>query len=706
MSWGPATPPKPMAVAIYVRVSTEEQRERQSIRTQLEFGERYCALHNLPVFRIYSDDGISGTVPLERRPEGSQIFADAKVGKFKQLLVYRLDRLGRDTRLILNAVAEFEKLGVRISSMTEEFDTGTATGRLMLTLLSGFASHERDVIRERSVAGTFRVAETGAWLGGIVPYGYRKVGEKRNARLVVCEDVIPGAAMSEADVIREVFRIAAAEKKSCIVIAERLNQLRIPCAYTRDDRLLLRGKRKQKTSGLWRPGRIRGLLVNKTYMGIHEFGKRSTTKRQVVARPVPAIVDEATWNKAQKTLAANFLFCARGTRNRYLLRGLIKCGLCGLTYSGIPGGAHNRKAVSYYRCNGIHSRGLFGKIGENCPSKGVRGDHLEKLVWSDIDGFLRNPGPVLQQLRAKLETDSSETDKLKARERRLEGLLAAKATERSRVVGLYRRGRLTDADLDQQMGEIGQEELGLQAQLEEVRDRMRSAGTISTNLGSAEKLLAKLRKRLDKPVSWECKRQLVEALVSCIRVDTVETYGVSQPKVTITYRFEKPNELERAVPTETFLHSAIRIPVNPETVGDHIRLRRLKLKLLQKQLAERLGVEETTIHNWEGNHRRPGFECMPAIIEFLGYNPLPPATTLAERLVRGRTSLGLSQKEAARRMSVDPTTLAKWERDEREPAGDFATRVMRFLAKAEDHWRGPGRGSSRAGISEDVRALA
>src|SRR5579859_311974 len=180
-----------MAVAVYVRVSTEEQRERQSIVTQREFGQRFTQLHGLAVYRVYSDDGVSGTVPLENRPEGCQILRDARLRKFDQLLVYKLDRLGRETRLILNAVAELEKLGVRVRSMTEEFDTGTATGRLMLTLLSGFASHERDVIRERSVAGTFRVAEAGAWLGGIAPYGYRKVGEKRDAHIVVSEEPIP-----------------------------------------------------------------------------------------------------------------------------------------------------------------------------------------------------------------------------------------------------------------------------------------------------------------------------------------------------------------------------------------------------------------------------------------------------------------------------------------------------------------------------------
>ena len=158
----------------------------------------------------------------------------------------------------------------------------------MLTMLSGFASHEREVIRERSVAGTNRVAESGAWLGGIVPYGYRKVGEKRDAHLVISEDPIPGLAMSEADVIREIFRMAAVERKSCRVIAARLNDLRIPCAYVRDDRLLLRGKRRQRTAGVWRPGRVRALITNKTYMGTHEFGKRSTSGRPVISRPAPA----------------------------------------------------------------------------------------------------------------------------------------------------------------------------------------------------------------------------------------------------------------------------------------------------------------------------------------------------------------------------------------------------------------------------------
>src|SRR5204863_4586334 len=140
---------------------------------------RYCELHELSIHHIYCDEGISGTIPLHLRPDGKRILEDARLRKFDQLLVFKLDRLGRDTRLILNSVAELEKYGVRVRSMTEEFDTATATGRLMLTMLSGFAAHERELIRERSVAGTNRLAEAGAWLGGVVPYGYLQSRRER-----------------------------------------------------------------------------------------------------------------------------------------------------------------------------------------------------------------------------------------------------------------------------------------------------------------------------------------------------------------------------------------------------------------------------------------------------------------------------------------------------------------------------------------------
>jgi site-specific DNA recombinase len=540
-----------MPVAVYARVSTEEQRERQSIETQYEFGDRFCKMYTLPVFRVYGDDGVSGTIPLDRRPLGSQILRDARLGKFDQLLVYKLDRLGRETRLILNAVYDLEKLGVRVRSMTEDFDASSATGKLMLTMLSGFAAHEHAVIRERSLAGTNRVAATGAWLGGIVPFGYRKTGAKATGRLVVSDEPIPGVDLSEAEVIRLIYKMAAVERKSCYDIAARLNQLQIPCAYQRDNRLVSRGKRKQRTSGLWRPARVRNMLINTTYKGLHQFGKRTSNKgRTLISRPVPAIVDEKTWDKAQENLKAHFLFGVRSTRNQYLLRGVMKCSLCDLTYIGVANIRPSGKHEFYYRCNGNHgARGLYGANGERCPSKAVRGEELEAMVWADVEEFLRKPSIVIERLQARMRTDANDTAKDRERLRRLRLLLEGKAGERNKIVGLYRRGRLNDAELDQQAEEIDKEAAGLAAQVTELEGKLGSTDSNGAVLESAGALLTRLRQRLDQPLTHERKRQLVELLVGGIRIETIRDGEKRENIVTVTYRF--PSAVDTCTDTDS-----------------------------------------------------------------------------------------------------------------------------------------------------------
>jgi DNA-binding transcriptional regulator YiaG len=101
--------------------------------------------------------------------------------------------------------------------------------------------------------------------------------------------------------------------------------------------------------------------------------------------------------------------------------------------------------------------------------------------------------------------------------------------------------------------------------------------------------------------------------------------------------------------------------------------------MLQKNVAEQLGVNKTSVFNWEANTSAPEIRYIPAIIRFLGYNPLPEATGWGERLVRHRTTLGMPQKEAARRLGVDQGTLARWEQGKREPQGAFLGRVKRFV---------------------------
>lgn len=105
------------------------------------------------------------------------------------------------------------------------------------------------------------------------------------------------------------------------------------------------------------------------------------------------------------------------------------------------------------------------------------------------------------------------------------------------------------------------------------------------------------------------------------------------------------------------------------TIGDHLRKRRLDLGLLQRDLADRLGVTESTVTNWELNRTEPELRFLPGIFSLLGFDPRPVGATLAEQLVTFRTAQGLSQEGAARILGVDPGTLSRWERGLRTPAG-------------------------------------
>nr|WP_286176882.1 recombinase family protein [Lysinibacillus sp. SDF0063] len=129
--------------------------------------------------------------------------------------------------------------------------------------------------------------------------------------------------------------MVANQGQSCIKVSEYLNALGVPTAYARDDRKVTRGKRKQKTAGIWRPSRIRGIITSTTYYGLHIYGKWSKRKRDLIEREVPAIVDIETWEKAQAVLRSNQIEAMRNTKNQYLLRSLLKCQCCGLTYVGI-----------------------------------------------------------------------------------------------------------------------------------------------------------------------------------------------------------------------------------------------------------------------------------------------------------------------------------------------------------------------------------
>jgi transcriptional regulator with XRE-family HTH domain len=129
----------------------------------------------------------------------------------------------------------------------------------------------------------------------------------------------------------------------------------------------------------------------------------------------------------------------------------------------------------------------------------------------------------------------------------------------------------------------------------------------------------------------------------------------------------------------------LHLGVDAVKLGDHLRKRRLDLGLLQKEVGSIIGVDETTIHNWENNRSSPSLYAVPKVIRFLGYNPLPSSpTTLGEKLLSYRKLNGITQEELARRLGVDPTTLARWERGKSRPMENNLQAIKQLFDKTCD----------------------
>ena len=260
---------RPERVALYLRVSSEDQRERATIELQREFLEQYRELYGLEVAGVYQDDGVSGTVALHERPGGQRLLADGRGGKFGAVLVYRLDRLGRSLLVIVDAHDRLQEGGVALRSATEPIDTSTPSGRLIFQMLASFAEYERASIRERTQAGQRRAYKNGRH-GGAIPYGY---------------DIAPDGAFvvveEEAAVVRQIITNIAEGGSSAYAETRRLNAEGVPSQGTRY-------KGRARTNGeSWADSSVSDIVNQRAYSGTHVVRLEGG---ETIERPVPAIV--------------------------------------------------------------------------------------------------------------------------------------------------------------------------------------------------------------------------------------------------------------------------------------------------------------------------------------------------------------------------------------------------------------------------------
>jgi site-specific DNA recombinase len=383
-----------MRVCLYQRISTDEDHQPTSLKTQRERLERYCdAMEDWRVVAAYEDQA-SGT-SLDR-PGLQQALDLAREKRVDLLLVYRVDRLSRKVRQLAGVCEELDQLGVVLKSATEPFDTGSPAGRMMLQMLGVFAEFEHASIVDRVTAGLERRVREGKWMSGRTPYGYTR---DKETKLLVPDGV-------KAPVVRRIFDLYAEGKLGTTAIARTLDAEAAP------------PPRKQG----WSPNALQLILANPAYRGLVRWSRET---HPGLHEP---LVNDETFEKAQEILRrrGEDASLRRGNPSDFLLSGLVRCHHCGRAYVGTS--AHGRNGrYTYYACS---TRYKYGPA--KCNGDRLSKDRLEAAVLTQIAELYRD-GHLIERALADL-AEATESERPQVEEQ-----LASSRAEIARVEGKLER---------------------------------------------------------------------------------------------------------------------------------------------------------------------------------------------------------------------------------------------------------------------------
>ena len=476
--------------AIYTRVSSNQQREAHTIASQTAALVEWAATLELEVPQqwVFEDEGYSGAT-LER-PGLEQVRDLAAAGDIQVVLVHSPDRLSRKYAYQVLLTEEFGRHGVETRFLNGP-SNATAEDQLLVQFQGMIAEYERAQILERSRRGKRHRARAGeiSVLGG-APYGYRYIRKRDDnpAAYVVIE--------AEARVVRDVYEHYTGSGWSIAAITRWLNEQGVPT---------------RKVGTRWERSTVWAMLRNPAYRGTACFGKTRRARRQRVTRPlrlrggaasrdsahherpreewieipVPAIVDESTFARAQELLHENKVHAPRRTVEPSLVQGLVSCQKCGYALSRASGRSSARR-IHYYRC--IGSDGWRHLGGPRCDTRPVRQDLLDEVVWTEVIRLLEEPALIQQELDRRLAAAQA-ADPTKKRTQAVERDLARVGKSMERLLTAYQEDLLSLEQLRERMPLLRQREQTLRdklnALIEQTRERaahLRLAETLSAFL--------------------------------------------------------------------------------------------------------------------------------------------------------------------------------------------------------------------------------
>ena len=345
--------------ALYARVSSDRQDVDLSVSAQLRALKDYAKANGYSVAREYVDEAESGRVA--DRPQFREMIEEGSQPKapFEVILVWKFSRFTRKREHAVAFKSMLRRKGIRVVSITEHADD-SPTGKLMEAIIESVDEFYSENLAEDVTRGMREAASRGFFLGSKAPFGYTRVKVSDGMKERPTLEVDPAAA----PVVKEIFESSLSGyglKEICKTLNER--------------GVTNRGKR-------WYKGGLHYLLTNEAYTGTAIWGK--TTKGEKAQDPVrvegawPALVSRELFDAVQQAMQDRAPKVQRPGRvgSKFLLSGLLKCGVCGRPYSGQ--GAKSGQ-FAYYVCGT-----LFREGAGTCSARYLNAPRVEDFIVKKI----------------------------------------------------------------------------------------------------------------------------------------------------------------------------------------------------------------------------------------------------------------------------------------------------------------------------------
>src|SRR5215472_1867099 len=448
-AWPRATLPL-VRCAVYTRKSTEEglEQEFNSLDAQRESAEAYVRSQAGQGWSLlpqrYDDGGFTGGHM--DRPALQRLLADIQAGQVDAVIVYKVDRLSRSLLDFARMMETFERHRVSFVSVTQQFNTATSMGRLVLNVLLSFAQFEREIIAERTRDKVAATRRKGKWAGGTPLLGYDL--DPRGGRLLVNHE--------EAQRVRAIFALYL-EHQALLPVVQELG------------RRGWLGKRWQTRKGRVRGGRpfnktsLYRLLTNVAYAGKVRY------KDEVHDGEQPALIDPDTFGRVQALLRCHGPTVGPPNTNGFssLLKGLLRCVPCGCAMTPAHSTRKGHQRYRYYTCVNAQKCGW-----QSCPSNSLPAAQIEQLVLGQIRQMGCDPQLLHQVLTHVRQQDDARQAELDAERSALERDLVRGQGELRKLLAEVSvgesNGRLVSrlAEMQERVGHLEQRITRLRGQLE------------------------------------------------------------------------------------------------------------------------------------------------------------------------------------------------------------------------------------------------